>query len=150
VHVLPVTPGREHNRGVSLEDRWNGRGDGPVNGRATGDPGDLGIRPEAPGPPVLHHTGHAVSLDNRPEGGAPRIWFRVEPAAKVVKNRLHLDIHASGSRSDPLATRKQRVDAEAKRLTDLGATLTVTMGEDGLDWYAVGMKDPEGNEFDIN
>jgi hypothetical protein len=85
-----------------------------------------------------------------PEGGAPRIWFRVEPEPKVVKNRLHLDIHASGSRSDPLATRRQRVDAEAKRLTDLGATLTVTMSEDGLDWYAVGMKDPEGNEFDVN
>jgi hypothetical protein len=85
-----------------------------------------------------------------PDGGAPRIWFRVEPAAKVVKNRLHLDIHASGSRSDPLATRKQRVDAETRRLTDLGATRTVTMSEAGLDWYAVGMKDPEGNEFDIN
>jgi hypothetical protein len=24
------------------------------------------------------------------------------------------------------------------------------MSEDGLDHYAVGMKDPEGNEFDIN
>jgi hypothetical protein len=43
------------------------------------------------------------------------------PDAEVVKNRVHLDIHVSGSRSDPLATRKQRVDAEAKRLTDLGA-----------------------------
>jgi hypothetical protein len=78
------------------------------------------------------------------------------PDAKVVKNRLHLDIHVSGgrsvtdSRSDPLATRRQRVDAEARRLTDLGATLTVVMSEDGLDHYAVGMKDPEGNEFDIN
>ena len=48
-----------------------------------------------------------------PSGHGPRIWFRVEPDAKVVKNRLHLDIHVSGSRSDPLATRKQRVDAEA-------------------------------------
>jgi hypothetical protein len=44
----------------------------------------------------------------------------------------------------------QRVDAEARRLTDLGATLTVVMSEDGLDHYAAGMKDPEGNEFDIN
>ncbi len=44
----------------------------------------------------------------------------------------------------------QRVDAEARRLTDLGATLTVVMSTDGLDHYAVGMKDPEGNEFDIN
>ena len=46
------------------------------------------------------------------------------PDAKMVKNRLHLDIHVSGSRSDPLATRMQRVDAEARRLTEVGATLT--------------------------
>ena len=85
-----------------------------------------------------------------PRGDGPRIWFHMMPDSKVVKNRLHLDIHVSGSRSDPLATRIQRVDAEARRLTDLGATLTVVMSEDGLDHYAVGMKDPEGNEFDIN
>ena len=74
----------------------------------------------------------------------------MEPDAKVVKNRLHLDVHVSGGRSVPLATRTQRVDAEAKRLTDLGATFTGALIVDGLDWYAVGMKDPEGNEFDIN
>ena len=53
-------------------------------------------------------------------------------------------------RSVPLATRMQRVDAEARRVTDLGATLTGALSADGLDHYAVGMKDPEGNEFDIN
>jgi hypothetical protein len=36
------------------------------------------------------------------------------------------------------------------RLTDLGATLTRALNADGLDHYAVGMKDPEGNEFDLN
>jgi len=91
-----------------------------------------------------------------PSGAGPRMWFRADEAAKVVKNRLHFDIHVSGGRtvvegrSVPLATRIQRVDAEARRLTDLGATLTVVMSADGLDHYAVGMKDPEGNEFDIN
>ena len=91
-----------------------------------------------------------------PSGAGPRIWFRADEVAKVVKNRLHFDIHVSGGRtvvegrSVPLATRTQRVDAEAKRLTDLGATITVVMSADGLDHYAVGMKDPEGNEFDIN
>ncbi len=91
-----------------------------------------------------------------PRGEGPRIWFRVEPEAKVVKNRLHLDVRASGGRSVmegrniPLATRKQRVDAEARRLADLGATVTGALGAEGLDHYAVGMKDPEGNEFDIN
>ena len=42
------------------------------------------------------------------------------------------------------------LDAEARRLTDLGATFTGALSADGLDHYAVGMKDPEGNEFDIN
>ena len=83
-----------------------------------------------------------------PRGDGPRIWFHVMPDAKVVKNRLHLDIHVSGSRSDPLATRMQRVDAEARRLTDLGTTFTGALSADGLDHYAAGMKDPEGNEFE--
>ena len=90
-----------------------------------------------------------------PDGAGPRIWIQVVPDRKTVSNRLHLDIHASGDRSAvyrdaPLATRRQRVDAEARRLTDLGATVTGALSEDGLDHYAVGMKDPEGNEFDIN
>src|SRR5437870_13908282 len=34
-----------------------------------------------------------------PDGHGPRIWFHVVPDAKVVKNRLHLDIHASGGTS---------------------------------------------------
>ncbi|ACU74021.1 conserved hypothetical protein [Catenulispora acidiphila DSM 44928] len=85
-----------------------------------------------------------------PLGGGPAIWFNVVTEPKAVKNRLHIDIHASGERSDPLEIRKQRVDAEARRLASLGATITVVMCQEGLDHYAVGMKDPEGNEFDIN
>lgn len=84
-----------------------------------------------------------------PEGRGPDIWFHVVPDPKVVKNRLHLDIHASGEWSDPIAARIQRVDAEAARLAELGATISGAF-EEGLDHYAVGMKDPEGNEFDIN
>jgi hypothetical protein len=85
-----------------------------------------------------------------PDGGGPRIWFHAVPDGKTVKNRLHLDIHASGGRALPIETRKQRVDAEARRLADLGATVTGALSDEGLDHYAVGMKDPEGNEFDIN
>ncbi|HEX6932666.1 MAG TPA: VOC family protein [Streptosporangiaceae bacterium] len=85
-----------------------------------------------------------------PDGSGPRIWFQVVPDRKTVTNRLHLDVHASGGRDLPLETRKQRVDAEAKRLCDLGATMTGSLSEEGLDHYAVAMKDPEGNEFDIN
>ena len=86
-----------------------------------------------------------------PGGGGPRIWFQVVPDAKTVKNRLHLDICASGGRAAaPLAIRRQRVDAEAQRLAGLGATIVGSLAEEGLDHYAVAMKDPEGNEFDIN
>jgi hypothetical protein len=85
-----------------------------------------------------------------PDGGGPRIWFQVVPEAKTVKNRLHLDVHVSGGRAVPLATRRQRVDAEARRLCELGATMVAVSSEEGIDHYGVAMKDPEGNEFDIN
>ena len=85
-----------------------------------------------------------------PGGAGPRIWFQVVPEPKTVKNRLHLDICASGGRAVPLAARKQRVDAEAQRLAGLGATLVRVLPQEGLDHYAVAMTDPEGNEFDIN
>ena len=85
-----------------------------------------------------------------PAGGGPRIWFHALPDTKTVKNRLHLDIHASGGRDLPLEARRQRVDAEARRLCEIGATQTVVMATEGVDHYAVGMRDPEGNEFDIN
>jgi hypothetical protein len=53
----------------------------------------------------------------------------------------------------PVETRKKRVDAEALRLSDLGATLLSDLGEElqeGVGHYAVALKDPEGNEFDVN
>src|SRR6478752_5614073 len=37
-----------------------------------------------------------------PNGEGPRIWFQVVPDAKTVKNRVHIDIHASGGRTEPL------------------------------------------------
>ena len=94
----------------------------------------------------------AVGADriSDPEGNGPPIWFQVVTATKVVKNRLHVDIHASGERTDPIEIRRRRVDAEADRLAGLGATITGALVTEGLDHYAVGMQDPEGNEFDIN
>jgi Glyoxalase-like domain len=85
-----------------------------------------------------------------PDGGGPRIWFQVVPDSKRIRNRLHLDVHVSGGRAFPIAIRRQRVDAEAQRLCDLGATMIGSLTEEGLDHYAVAMTDPEGNEFDIN
>ncbi|HEX5406722.1 MAG TPA: VOC family protein [Pseudonocardiaceae bacterium] len=94
-------------------------------------------------------TGGADRISD-PHGGGPAIWFHAVPDQKTVKNRLHIDIHASGDRADPILTRQHRVDAEADRLVGLGATRAVVMYEEGVDHYAVGMRDPEGNEFDIN
>jgi hypothetical protein len=84
-----------------------------------------------------------------PDRAGPRIWFQVSPDGKTVPNRLHLDIHASGEPTLPIETRRERVDALARRLSDLGATLLAASDWDP-DFYAVAMKDPEGNEFDIN
>ena len=101
--------------------------------------------------------GHGTDRIEDPQGGGPRIWFQVVPEKKSVKNRLHLDVHASGafgthdgtSDTTPDVTRA-RVEAEAARLVALGATRLRALTDEGLDHYAVAMADPEGNEFDIN
>jgi hypothetical protein len=85
-----------------------------------------------------------------PNGEGPRIWFQVVPEEKSVKNRLHIDVNASGGRGSPLDVRRDRVEAEVARLVSLGATRLRTNAEEGLDHYAVAMLDPEGNEFDIH
>ena len=85
-----------------------------------------------------------------PRGEGPQIWFQIVPEQKSTKNRLHIDVHASGGRASSLDLRRQRVEAEAARLVSLGATRLRTNVEEGLDHYAVALADPEGNEFDIN
>ncbi len=85
-----------------------------------------------------------------PAGRGPRIWFQVVPERKTIKNRLHLDIGVGGGRAVPIETRRQRVDAESNRLAELGAQLVAVADNEGLGQYAIAMKDPEGNEFDIN
>jgi Glyoxalase-like domain len=64
-------------------------------------------------------------------GRTPRLFFQLVPEAKVVKNRVHLDLSAD----DPAA--------EIARLTELGAT--VVAEHDHLTTLA----DPDGNEFCI-
>jgi Glyoxalase-like domain len=85
-----------------------------------------------------------------PDGHGPRIWFQRVPERKNIKNRIHLDIGVSGGRGVPIETRRERVDAEVRRLAELGATVKQVIAEEGLDHYGVAMADPEGNEFDIN
>ncbi|GAA3050808.1 VOC family protein [Streptomyces roseofulvus] len=83
-----------------------------------------------------------------PAGAGPRVWFQQVPEPKTVKNRVHLDLKVGGGRGVPLAVRRARVDGEVARLTALGATVLRTMDEPhGMDYYAVVLQDPEGNEF---
>jgi hypothetical protein len=82
-----------------------------------------------------------------PDGVGPRLFFQEVPEGKVVKNRIHLDLQVGGGRAVPLATRRQRVDAEAERLGGAGATKLRVFDEPGVDHYFVVMQDPEGNEF---
>ena len=63
-----------------------------------------------------------------------RIWFNQVPEAKVVKNRVHLDINMPDS-------------AEMERLQRLGARVLqeIRDAEGRLKWTI--LADPEGNEF---
>jgi hypothetical protein len=85
-----------------------------------------------------------------PAGVGPRVWFRPVPEPKVVKNRVHLDLDASGGRGVPLATRRERVRAEADRLVRAGATELRELALEGADHYAIVLSDPEGNEFCVH
>lgn len=96
-------------------------------------------------PPEEAEGGYDVISD--PDGVGPRFWFQPVPEQKVVKNRLHLDLSVSGGRAVPLATRRERVDAETERIVGLGATVFRVLSEEGVDHYGVVMQDPEGNEF---
>ncbi|CAN5291725.1 hypothetical protein BH20ACT5_BH20ACT5_08040 [soil metagenome] len=92
-----------------------------------------------------HSDGSDSLVD--PDGAGPRTWFQQVPEGKVVKNRLHLDVHVGGGRQQPLDVRRTRVDEEVRRLVEAGATVARTLSQDGLDHYAVVLQDPEGNEF---
>ena len=85
-----------------------------------------------------------------PTGAGPRIWFHQVSEQKTCKNRLHFDIAVSGGFGVAMAERRRRVEAEVARLIGLGAIREETYEQAGVEHYAVGLKDPEGNEFDIN
>ena len=83
-----------------------------------------------------------------PGGARPRIWFQEVPEPKSVKNRLHLDVrHTPGREAMPYAARRASVDAEVERLLALGASIAYRTAPEGADYYAVTLRDPEGNEF---
>ncbi|HET6748865.1 MAG TPA: VOC family protein [Actinomycetes bacterium] len=84
-----------------------------------------------------------------PDGTGPRIYFQRVPEPKTVKNRVHLDLNATGGASAaPVEERRRQVDAEAERLAGIGATRLRAVEELGVYWVV--MQDPEGNEFCVH
>jgi hypothetical protein len=92
-----------------------------------------------------------IPEDQRPTGrtlvdkerSRPDIFFLQVPEPKAGKNRLHLDIKVALG-LDPTA-RRTAIEAEATRLTALGASITTRFDEP--DDYHLVLQDPEGNEF---
>ncbi len=80
-----------------------------------------------------------------PEGQGPRVYFQRMATPKPAKNRVHLDLNASGGRSVSLGDRKEQVRAEVRRIAAAGAQEQKEWEEDGEFWVV--MLDPEGNEF---
>ncbi len=89
---------------------------------------------------------NSASACSDPEGVGPRLYFQRVPEAKVVKNRVHLDLNVGGGRAAGLEENRRRVDAEVERLAALGATVQ-RPGEVERGEYWVVLQDPEGNEF---
>jgi hypothetical protein len=86
-----------------------------------------------------------------PTGEGPRIWFQPVPERKSLKNRFHLDLYPTGRDfSLPLEERKRLVDACVAELVAAGATVRSGPSGEAIGRYAMGMFDPEGNEFCVS
>lgn len=82
-----------------------------------------------------------------PDGVLPNISFMKVTESKVVKNRVHIDVHAGGGREVPWEVRWPRVTDAVKRLTEAGATVIQQYDDGhGVPDHVL-MADPEGNEF---
>jgi len=85
-----------------------------------------------------------------PEGEGPRIYFQRMDTPKPAKNRIHLDVNASGGRKVSPPERRKRVDVEVERILALGLDATMHHADEDGDWYFVTMLDPERNELDVH
>jgi len=99
----------------------------------------------AHGIPESDHNNANAVVD--PDGTGPRVFLQRVPESRSVKNRLHLDLNVGGGRGAPPEERHLRIDAESRRLVDLGASIVGPCEENPLGEYWVIMQDPEGNEF---
>lgn len=80
-----------------------------------------------------------------PEGRGPRLYFQQIDTPKLGKNRVHLDMNASGGSKVPLEKQRRQVDEEVDRLVKRGAVEQRAWEEAGQYWVV--MLDPDGNEF---
>ncbi|MET7970879.1 VOC family protein [Micromonospora sp. NPDC005305] len=83
-----------------------------------------------------------------PDGFRPAVSFLKVPEPKVVKNRMHFDIHVGGGRQEPFEVRWPRVQAVVDKLVAAGGAVLRVDEPDGTPDH-VTMADPEGNEFDV-
>ena len=83
-----------------------------------------------------------------PDGDGPRVFIQKVPEGKTAKNRMHLDLSVTKGAGAEADARKQLIDAEAERLSTLGATIVDPITQ--RDEYWVVMTDPEGNEFCVH
>lgn len=77
-----------------------------------------------------------------PDGRGPTLLFHRVPEAKIVKNRVHLDVKAS---NEPPGDRQHQVDVFIEKIVALGGSRIRDVSDDA-GFFAV-MEDPEGNEF---
>jgi len=84
--------------------------------------------------------GTVPSTDGAPVDSADenRMLFQRVPEEKVVKNRLHVDVH----------TREGEREAKVKTLIDLGARKLWDGQMGPMSWIT--LADPEGNEFCVS
>ncbi|MGQ0798332.1 MAG: VOC family protein [Methanobacteriota archaeon] len=94
---------------------------------------------------VAEEEWNSASAIVDPDGRGPRIYFQQMDTPKQAKNRVHLDLNASGGSKIPSDERKKQIHVEVDRLLGLGATKQQAWEE--LGGYWVVMLDPEGNEF---
>lgn len=82
---------------------------------------------------ITYDSDEEVVIEAKEGPGSPLLFIKV-PDAKVVKNRIHLDLNPENQ------------DAEVARALELGAT-KVDIGQGDETWVV--LADPEGNEFCI-
>ncbi|MGP3690273.1 VOC family protein [Streptomyces sp. IBSNAI002] len=80
-----------------------------------------------------------------PSGVGPRLFFQRVPEAKVVKNRVHIDVRVGAGLVGE--ERLAALEAECARLIPLGASRVRLLTADGENESCLVMQDVEGNEF---